>query len=131
MMAKTLRGFLVRLLSVALVAAGFAQFSMAGVVGTEYLVEADARAASIERIEAFLARDDVAQQVRALGVDDANIEARLAGLTRAELLALEGRIDQHTAGGDALAVIGEAAWRVLPLRGEPPLTRTAVNLMFR
>jgi nucleoside-diphosphate-sugar epimerase len=32
---------------------------------------------------------------------------------------------------DALAVIGEAAWRALPLRGEPPLTRTAVNLMFR
>jgi nucleoside-diphosphate-sugar epimerase len=32
---------------------------------------------------------------------------------------------------DALAVIGEAAWRLLPLKGEPPLTRTAVNLMFR
>lgn len=106
MMANTLRGFLVRLLSVALVAAGFAQFSMAGVVGTEYLVEADARAASMDRIEAFLARDDVAQQLRALGVDEANIEARLAGLTSAELLALEGRIDQHAAGGDALAIIG-------------------------
>lgn len=106
MMAKTLRGFLVRLLSVALVAAGFAQFSMAGVVGTEYLVEADARAASLERIETFLARDDVAQQLLALGVDESNIEARLAGLTNAELLALEGRIDQQTAGGDALAVIG-------------------------
>ena len=50
MMAKTLRGFLVRLLSVALVAAGFAQFSMAGVVGTEYLVEADARAVSLELV---------------------------------------------------------------------------------
>ena len=106
MMAKNLRGFLVRLLSVALVAAGFAQFSMAGIVGTEYLVEADARTASLERIETFLARDDVAQQLRALGVDEANIEARLAGLTNAELLALEGRIDQHTAGGDALAIIG-------------------------
>lgn len=106
MMAKTFRGFLVRLLSVALVAAGFAQFSLAGVVGTEYLVEADARAASLERIETFLARDDVAQQLLALGVDESNIEARLAGLTNAELLALEGRIDQQTAGGDALAVIG-------------------------
>jgi hypothetical protein len=103
---KIFRGFLVRLTSVALVSAGFAQFSFAGVIGTEYLVEADARAASLERIETFLARDDVAQQLRALGVDETNIEARLAGLTVAELLALEGRIEEHTAGSDALGVIG-------------------------
>lgn len=32
---------------------------------------------------------------------------------------------------DALAAAGEALWRRLPLRGEPPLTRTAVNLFFR
>lgn len=32
---------------------------------------------------------------------------------------------------DALAALGELAWRVLPLKGEPPLTRTAVNLFFR
>jgi len=32
---------------------------------------------------------------------------------------------------DALAVICEAAWRGLPLKGEPPLTRTALNLFFR
>lgn len=103
---KIFRGFLVRLLSVALVSAGFAQFSFAGVVGTEYLVEADSRAASLERIETFLARDDVAQQLSAFGVDEASIEARLAGLTGAELLALEGRIEEHTAGGDVLGLIG-------------------------
>lgn len=32
---------------------------------------------------------------------------------------------------DAMAAICEAAWTVLPLGGMPPLTRTAVNLMFR
>lgn len=31
----------------------------------------------------------------------------------------------------ALAAVGEAAWRWLPLKGEPPLTRTALNLLFR
>ena len=103
---KLMRGFLLRVLSVALVSAGFAQFSFAGVVGTEYLVEADARATSLERIEVFLAREDVAQQLSAFGVDEANIEARLAGLTGAELLVLESRIEQQTAGGDALGVIG-------------------------
>lgn len=32
---------------------------------------------------------------------------------------------------DALAAASETLWRHLPLRGEPPLTRTAVNLFFR
>ena len=32
---------------------------------------------------------------------------------------------------DTLAALGETAWRVLPLRGAPPLTRTAMNLFFR
>ncbi len=33
--------------------------------------------------------------------------------------------------GDGLARASEALWRALPLRGEPPLTRTAMNLFFR
>lgn len=32
---------------------------------------------------------------------------------------------------DALAAVCETAWRLLPLKGEPPLTRTALNLFFR
>ncbi len=106
MTLKKFRDFLVRFLSIALVSAGFAPFSLAGVVGTEYLVEADARAASAARIEAFLARGDVARQLQDLGVDEADIHARIAGLTQAELLALEGQIDRQVAGGDALGVIG-------------------------
>lgn len=106
MMFKISRGFLVRLVSVALVSAGFAQVSFAGAIGTDYLVAAEARDASLERVEAFLARADVAQQLQDLGVDPASIDARLRGLTQAELLALEGRIDQQVAGGDALGIIG-------------------------
>ena len=100
------RGFFVRFASIALVSAGFAPFSFAGVVGTEYLVEADARAAGVTRVEAFLARDDVARQLQDFGVDEADIQSRLSGLTHAELLALEGQIERQVAGGDALGVIG-------------------------
>ncbi|HSW12593.1 MAG TPA: NAD-dependent epimerase/dehydratase family protein [Solimonas sp.] len=32
---------------------------------------------------------------------------------------------------DALAAICETTWALLPLKGEPPLTRTALNLFFR
>jgi hypothetical protein len=106
MFFKKSRIFLVRLASLALICTGFAQFSVAGVIGTEYLVEADARATAIERIEAYLVRDDVAQQLESLGVDKSDVDARLQGLTNAELLMLEGRLESMTVGGDALALIG-------------------------
>jgi nucleoside-diphosphate-sugar epimerase len=32
---------------------------------------------------------------------------------------------------DALAGASESLWRLLPLKGEPPVTRTALNLFFR
>ena len=100
------RGVFVRILSIALVTAGFTQASWAGMVGTDYIVEANAREASLARVEALLARDDVASQLQSLGVDKALLQDRLQGLTNTELASLAGQIDQQVAGGDALAVIG-------------------------
>ena len=105
MFLKNFRGLLFRLVSVALVSASFAQFSFAGVVGTEYLVEADARSVSLGRVEAFLARADVAQQLEDLGVDKATIDARLSGLTNAELLVLEDRIGRVAVGDHQVRII--------------------------
>jgi len=100
------RGIFVRILSITLVTAGFTQASWAGMVGTDYIVEANAREASLARVEALLASDDVATQVQSLGVDKAVIQDRLQGLTNTELASLAGQIDQQVAGGDALALIG-------------------------
>lgn len=100
------RGVFVRVLSIALVTAGFTQASWAGMVGTDYIVEANAREASLARVEALLASDDVATQLQSLGVDKAVIQDRLQGLTNTELASLAGQIDQQVAGGDALALIG-------------------------
>lgn len=100
------RGIFVRILSIALVTAGFTQASWAGMVGTDYIVEANAREASLARVEALLASDDVATQLQSLGVDKAVIQDRLKGLTNTELASLAGQIDQQVAGGDALALIG-------------------------
>jgi hypothetical protein len=100
------RALFVRVISLALVSAGFAQISFAGVVGTDYMLEADARNASLARVESLIAREDVAQQLQAFGVDQAIVEERLQGLTQAELMTLESQFNQQIAGGDALAVIG-------------------------
>jgi len=106
MILRRARAALLRLLSVSIVCMGFAQAAPAGVIGTGYLVDGEARAASLARIEVALAREDVARQLTALGVDRAVLSERLGSLSNAELLELEGTIDEHVAGGDILGLIG-------------------------
>lgn len=73
-----------------------------------------AEALSLERgsdalavIDDWLAREDVAQELQALGVDPALAQARVASLSPAELEAMATRIEEMPAGADgALVVLG-------------------------
>jgi hypothetical protein len=100
------RGALLRLVSVSIVCMGFAQAAPAGMIGTAYVLDKESRAASVSRIEILLAREDVAGQLEAFGVDRALVVERLNGLSHAELLELEGQIDSQVAGGDIIGLIG-------------------------
>lgn len=106
MKSGRVHGLLLRLVSVSIVFLGFAQSAPAGIIDTTYLLDTDARAASLNRIEVLLAREDVGKQLAALGVDPALVVERLNGLSDAELLELEAQMDSKIAGGDALAIIG-------------------------
>jgi hypothetical protein len=85
---------------------GFAQAAPAGMIGTAYLLDDESRAASLSRIEILLARDGVARQLEAFGVERDMVLERLNGLSNTELLELEGRLDSQVAGGDILGLIG-------------------------
>lgn len=100
------REALLRLVSVSIICMGFAQVAPAGMIGTAHLVDDESRAASLSRIEVLLAREDVGRQLEAFGVDRALVVERLAGLSDAELLQLEGQLDSQVAGGDIIALIG-------------------------
>ena len=100
------RALMLRVISVSIICMGFAQVAPAAMIGTGHLVENETRAASLSRMEVLLARADVAAQLEAYGVDKAQVVERLNGLSTAELLELEGNIDEQIAGGDILAVIG-------------------------
>ena len=100
------RALMLRVISVSIICMGFAQVAPAAMIGTGHLVENETRAASLSRMEVLLARADVAAQLEAYGVDKAQVVERLNGLSTAELLVLEGNIDEQIAGGDILAVIG-------------------------
>ncbi|MBY8966917.1 PA2779 family protein [Algiphilus sp.] len=82
--------------------------AMAGVVGTEAMLQAEAAPHADDRqtIDAMLARDNVRAQMQALGIDPAVAEERVAGLSDAEAAHLAANIEDAAAGGDALAVVG-------------------------
>lgn len=95
------------LVSVAILSLGFAQFSTAGVIDSNDVINAEARDARISRIDAIIARADVADQLRSLGVSPELVSKRVQNMTDEELVVLENSIDEQIAGGlDAIGVIG-------------------------
>ena len=101
-----LRTTLLHLVSLAMISAGFAQVSYAGVIDTAYLVDQESRVASLARLETMLASENVARQLESFGVDKALVAERIRGLSDSELLLLENEMDRQVAGGDALSLIG-------------------------
>jgi len=78
----------------------------AELVTTLQAVEASTRAQDLATVNAALAREEVRAQFEALGVEPAQVEARVAALTESELRTLAGQMADLPAGADALAVIG-------------------------
>ena len=78
----------------------------AGVISTQQALSDEMRAAKETQVRSSLARDDVRQAMQRLGVDPADADARIASLSDAELVRMQGELDSLPAGGDALAVIG-------------------------
>ena len=106
MIMKTSAKLLLNLVTVAILSSGFAPFAFAGPIDTGYLIEADERPASLDRIQVLLAQDAVAEQLQQFGVDEAAVVERLQSMTAAELVALEGQLEDGIAGGSAVGIIG-------------------------
>ena len=85
----------------------------AGLVTTDQLVEQRTAAADRERLAAILLRDDVRQQMEALGVDRHEAMARLASLSDQEIQEIAGQLDQLPAGENFLVGVLIVAGAVL------------------
>lgn len=101
-----LRNFVLRLVSLSLLSLGLAQASGAAMIGTQQAIQSEVRDARISRVESMLARTEVAAQMVKFGVDPLLVQGRIGNMTDAELMAMEGRLDQQLAGGSAIGVIG-------------------------
>ena len=92
---------------IALLNLGSPQVAHAGLVATSQAVAAaETRGADLALVNSALAREQVRDQLSALGVDPAAVDARVARLSDAELRTLAERMAQAPAGGDALAIVG-------------------------
>lgn len=106
MTSTRLRNFFARLVAVSLIGAGLMHSASAGVIGTGYVADAEARDAREMRIQSLLAADAVAGQLERLGVDPAAVADRVQGLSDAELIQLETRLGEQVAGGDVVGIVG-------------------------
>ena len=101
-----LRIVLVQILTIALLNVGSPLVVQAEVIGTLAGLESAQRDTDLARVNRVLATAEARDQLQALGVDQAQVEARLAGLTDSELNTLADKLEHAPAGGDVLAVIG-------------------------
>lgn len=100
------RTLLVQILAIALLNVGSPLVVQAEVIGTLAGLESAQRDTDLARVNRALATAEARDQLQALGVDQAQVEARLAGLTDSELSTLADKLENAPAGGDVLAVIG-------------------------
>jgi type IV secretory pathway VirJ component len=94
-------------LIVCITAAGLPFSAQARIVTTEEIA-APAQTSAIasrDKVNQFLARDEVRQAMLGQGVTPQAAQERVAAMSDAEVAQLAGRIDQAPAGGDVLGIL--------------------------
>lgn len=104
-MKRLLQSSLVYVLIASLLSVASPAIVQAEIIGTLAGIESAQREANLAKINGVLAREQVRDQMKALGVETAQIDARLAALTDSELNRLAQDIDSAPAGG-VLEIIG-------------------------
>jgi len=105
-MRRRHRTSLVTLLAASLFAASLQGGANAGVITTQQYLTAIDREATLARIDAVLAREEVRKRLEHYGVDPAAAEERIAALTDQELSLLATELENLPAGGNLLGVVG-------------------------
>ena len=81
----------------------------AGLVPSDEVVAKGSAAADRAQVKAFLARQDVRNQIQELGIDADEASARVDSMTDAEVRHVAAKLDKRAAGGDALGTVVGAA----------------------
>ena len=93
------------LLSVAMLSLSFPAVTSAVMVDSAQLLESQ-QTTDQQTLDAFMARDQVRDQLLALGVNPESVQQRLQGLTDEEARQLAQQIDELPAGAGLIEVVG-------------------------
>lgn len=104
-MNSALRSALCVLLSIGLGVASTAS-AAAELISTSEALALERSNEARATVDAFLARQEVADELASLGVDPELARLRAAALSPSELEAMAGRIHQAPAGGGLVAILG-------------------------
>ena len=96
---------LLNLIILTLLTGSFASNASAQFITTDEALTIEQQSQASERINSFLAREEVQQQLIKFGVPPEQAEQRIAALTPQELMSLDAKIGEMPAGGIA-EVIG-------------------------
>ena len=96
---------MVVVLSMSMLGISLPATSYASMIDTQSLIQAQSLDESRIRINQLVSQENVTNRMLELGVDPADIQARIAALTDDEVRQLEQHLDQIPAGG-ILATIG-------------------------
>ena len=86
------------------------QSAQAGMISTETILSAQAATAARDRVQNFLARDDVRQAISAQGVAPEEVARRVASLTDDEVNRIAADIDNLPAGAGFGTIVGAAVF---------------------
>ena len=82
-----------------------APVAQAGIITTDAYVQQASADLQREQVAEMLQRDDVRDRMLAMGVDPANVEARLDGLSDAEVAQLAAGIEDMPAGAGVVGAL--------------------------
>lgn len=102
---KSFKRLVSSLLIVALTFAGLPISAHAGMVSTDEVLSVEVAQANRERVNSFLAREDVRIAMQEQGVSPDMAKQRVAALSDAEVAELAGHVDQAPAGGNVLGIL--------------------------
>ena len=77
----------------------------AAMMSTDQVIAEEASAADRERVLQFLAREDVRDEIVALGIDPDEASRRVQSLSDAEIQQIVGAMDQEPAGQSIIAAL--------------------------
>jgi hypothetical protein len=102
---KALQRTIATILIVSTISLGIPLNAQAAIVSSNAALTEVASTANRDKVQAFLARADVAQGLQERGLSAVDASARVNAMTDREVADLAGRIDQAPAGGEILGVL--------------------------